>query len=380
MRLGVHQWQDAYHLLGSSQVSDGDIYVRSAVLRFHSVPVGELPPPAPRDCFGRGELIEKVIGLAENLKPVALIGAGGIGKTSIALTVLHHHRIRERFGENRRFIRCDQFPASPTNFLARLSEVIGAGDKNPEDLTPLRPSLSSKEMLLVLDNAESILDPKGTSAEEIYSMVDELCQFETISLCITSRIRTVPPRCKRPEIPILSIDAARDIFYNIYGDSGKSNIIDNLLKRLDLHALSITLLATTASHNAWDYARLTKEWATQRAHVLQTDHNQSLAATIELSLASPTFLSLGSNARDILGVVAFFPQGIDEKNLDWLFPTIPNRTDIFDILCSVFGVSDQRLCHDVGTNPRLCRSPRSTIIPTPLCGQRPLFQPFVGQS
>jgi tetratricopeptide (TPR) repeat protein len=310
---------------------------RSAVLYFHSIPLGELPPPAPRDCFGRDDLIEKVVGFAENLKPVALIGAGGIGKTSIALTVLHHNRIEERFGDNRRFVRCDQFPASPTHLLARISRAIGAGVENPDDLTPLRPFLSSKEVLIILDNAESILDPKGPDAEEIYSVVDELCQFKTVCLLITSRITTVPPRCKRPEILTLSMEAACDIFYDIYGDRGRSSIVNNLLERLDFHALSITLLATTACHNAWDYDRLSMEWDTQRAQVLQTDYNKSLAATIKLSLqvASPTFCSLGPDAHDLLGVVAFFPQGIDEKNLSWLFPTISNGKDIFDKFCTL---------------------------------------------
>ena len=302
-------------------------------LCFQSILLGESPPPAPRDCFGRGGLVEKAIALAENLEPIALIGAGGIGKTSIALTILHHNRIKKRFGENRRFIRCDQFPASRAHFRARLSKVIGAGVENPGDLTPLRPFLSSKDMFIVLDNAESILDPKGTSAEEIYSVVCELCQFETICLCITSRIRTVPLRCKRPEISPLSMAAARDIFYGIYGDNERSNIIDHLIKRLDFHALSITLLATVASHNAWDHDRLAKEWDTQRAHILQTDYNESLAATIELSLASPTFHSLGPSARDLLQVVAFFPQGVDEKNLEWLFPSISDRKNIFDKFC-----------------------------------------------
>jgi tetratricopeptide (TPR) repeat protein len=295
------------------------------------VPVGELPPPSPRDCFGRDDLIEEVVGLAENLEPVALIGAGGIGKTSIALTVLHHDRIKERFGENRRFIRCDQFPASPTHFLARLSKVVGAGTENPEDLTPLRPTLSSKEMLIILDNAESVIDPQGTDASEINSMVDELCQFQNICILITSRITTVPPHCKRPSIPTLSMEAACDIFYGIYGNHTKSGIINDLLHRLGFHALSIKLLATATSHNGWDHDQLVGEWDVQRARVLQTVYNESLAATIELSLNSPTFRSLGPVARDLLAVVAFFPQGIDEKNFDWLFPTISNRKNLFNL-------------------------------------------------
>ena len=292
--------------------------------------LGELPPPAPEIFFGRSELVETIVDLAQRFTSIALTGTGGIGKTSIILTALDDYRIKRRFGDSRLFIRCDRLTPSHTHFLRKLSEVTGAGVENPEDLSPLRRYLSSKKMIIVLDNAESILGLPEASAQEIHTIVDELSQFKNICLAITSRISTLPSNCKIIEIPTLSMDAGHETFYRIYKRSEQSDQINEILKELDFHPLSLTLLATVAQQNGWIAKRLRAEWERQRTRVLRARNLGSLAAAIELSLASPMFQELGSDAREVLEVVAFFPQGVNEDNVDGLFPTISDGPGMFD--------------------------------------------------
>jgi hypothetical protein len=82
-------------------------------------------------------------------------------------------------------------------------------------------------------------------------------------------------------------------FIGLYKRRGRSDSVDDISKQLEFHALSVTLLATVAQQNKWGIERLVGEWKGRRTDTLQTEHRSSLAATIELSLASPMFKELG---------------------------------------------------------------------------------------
>ena len=281
------------------------------------------------------EIVSGIVSSTEKFKSIALIGTGGIGKTSIILTVLDHHEIKEQFNENRFFIPCDQLPPTPSraHLLRKLSEVIGAGVETPEDLSSLRPYLISKKMIIVLDNAESILGP---NTREIYGIVNELNRYNNIFLAITSRnSNAIPSPCETIEIPILSMKAGHDTFYEIHKLGEQSDEINNILKELDFHPLSITLLANAAKGNKWTTKKLVTRWVQQRTGVLQTPTMGSLGEAIELSLESPAFQGLGSDARDVLGVVAFFPQGVNEDDDDGVFSIIPDGPRMLDTFCSL---------------------------------------------
>ena len=45
------------------------------------------------------------------------------------------------------------------------------------------------------------------------------------------------------------------------------------------------------------------------------------------------FQELGHDARSFLEVIAFLPQGVNEKNVSWFFPTISNVLSILDGFC-----------------------------------------------
>lgn len=122
-----------------------------------------------------------MVGDVKQLKPTALTGPGGTGKTIIELAALHHEQIKQKFLDQRRSIHCDEFTTSLEYFLGRLSSVLGAGLEVVIRSSP--PKKLIKDLpgptILVLNNVETIFDSLWFT-DELWSR-DEHCWWEIIN-------------------------------------------------------------------------------------------------------------------------------------------------------------------------------------------------------
>ena len=101
---------------------------------------------------------------------------------------------------------------------------------------------------------------------------------------------------------------------------------NTFFEQLDFHPLPIIHLAIVANQNRWSLAYLTQKWDKQWTDAFRMRHNRSLGMAVELSLSSPMFTALRPDVRGTLESTVFFPQGVDESNLGWLFRRSPTST------------------------------------------------------
>ena len=288
-------------------------------------------PQAPANFLGRGAILEDLLNFAERSASLTLFGPGGIGKTAIALTLLHHNRIAAKFGEHRHFIPCDYLENSVDSFLNCLSDAIGV--PRPADMTQFSSSLEIlPPSILVLDGVDSILDPQASEATEITTTIEELGRYPGLCLLATSRMDAKIPDFRHMEVSTLPVDVARGVFHGHCGLGG-SSAIDGLLAELDFHPLSITLLAGAVRNSGWDEPALLQEWNDGGTSILRESDARSLRGTIESILSTPTIQGLGTTTRKTLEAIAAHPDGVKEVKLEVMFPEISGVWEAVNALC-----------------------------------------------
>ena len=257
-----------------------------------------------------------------------------MGKTTIALSLLHQARILTRFNHRRYFMRCHDLKSSLDGFLDRLSETIGTRDL--KGMEQFRSHLSGlPRRILVLDGVECILDPLAPGAAGITSAIEKLSRCQNLCLLLTSKMDVRIAGLRRIKVPKLSANGAQNVFYSRCGLE-RSAQVDNILEELDSHPLSIDPLASAASENDWDEATLLGAWEGGKVSILKACGRQNLEDNIKSVLATPTTQIRGMAALETLRALAAQRSDVRESELESMFPEIAGIGDAADALCKVF--------------------------------------------
>ena len=88
------------------------------------------PPLAPT-IYRREAGVDEYVGALQDTptsKAFAICGTGGIGKTTLALNVLHHANLDERFGDRRFFVPCENI-STVDALVIKIVDVLIVGDR-----------------------------------------------------------------------------------------------------------------------------------------------------------------------------------------------------------------------------------------------------------
>ncbi|KAJ7495356.1 hypothetical protein FB451DRAFT_1478078 [Mycena latifolia] len=277
-----------------------------------------LLPSEPKIFHGRDSEVSAIIhAFGQGTPRHAILGAGGMGKTSIARAVIHHPVITSRYKEHRFFVGCD----SASNNV-QLAALIGGyvGLEPAKDLT--RPVIHhfshGLPCLLILDNLETVWEPAESRAE-VEKFLGLLADIPHLALVITMRGAERPAniRWTRPFLePLqpLAQDAARKTFVDITDDGYLLEDIDKILNLTDNMPLAIDLMAHLVDVEG--VPSVLHRWETGKTSLGSEGHDKgsNLDVSIFLSLASPRITSV-PQAKDLLGLLSILPDGLSDIEL-----------------------------------------------------------------
>ncbi|KAG0693022.1 hypothetical protein DFH29DRAFT_1007768 [Suillus ampliporus] len=83
------------------------------------------PPSRPSMFYGRDDLVAELTNLVVNDEHIALIGPGGMGKSSLAKAILNEKHVQQKFTDRRYFVTYDSLDPSTITFDAFMTRFAG---------------------------------------------------------------------------------------------------------------------------------------------------------------------------------------------------------------------------------------------------------------
>ena len=164
-----------------------------------AIPVPEVverPPDVPvplANAVGRSDVIAALAAQLKLHRFVTVLGPGGIGKTTVAVAVANE--LLGSFRDGVRFV--DLAPLTdPLLVPSALAALLGIAIGSDKPVTSLISFLRDKELLVVLDSCEHVIEAAATLAEEIFKSTKRIHVLATSREALRAegeRVHRLPP-------------------------------------------------------------------------------------------------------------------------------------------------------------------------------------------
>jgi predicted ATPase/DNA-binding CsgD family transcriptional regulator len=214
----------------------------------------EIPHKSLTSFVGRESETAEVAGLLDRHRLVTVTGPGGVGKTRLSLEVAR--RAADQFADGVRLVDLTAVQGN-VQVAAHLMTVLGVRDRPgvaPPEL--LAEELAARQMLLVLDNCEHVLDAAAEVCGFLLRAVDDVrilaTSREQLWVDGEARYRLSPLRlpasadaqeASRSEAVELFTERALSADPRFSLDGGNAPLVSRVVERLDGVPLAIELAA-----------------------------------------------------------------------------------------------------------------------------------------
>ncbi|KAJ7596255.1 hypothetical protein C8J56DRAFT_397504 [Mycena floridula] len=269
----------------------------------------------------------------------ALLGTGGMGKSSLALKVMRDPRLLAVYPEyDQLWFPCVQ----ATSFSLFLDTIHSALDITSDTKNTLNDILnelrSSKPLLLLFDNFETPWNIVGARGE-IAQFLRDVDAIPHIALFITMRATIAP--CEEiiwteMRIKPLDVEASRRLYIEIDTKAREDQKLSELLEMLGNMPLAVKLMARQGKSTGCTVEELMKSYSKIGTAMLGpsegSDPQNSVSISISMSLDNSQ-IKLEPNAVVLLCRISLLPTGTSFQTLQiWWASDIPNLQNALQAL------------------------------------------------
>ncbi|THV04103.1 TPR-like protein [Dendrothele bispora CBS 962.96] len=310
-------------MFAGNQTIKGDSGLSSDTKKITADMIASATPAVPIVFKGREELVEQGVAILcqQALRFLAILGAGGMGKTSLALHIMDSDLVQKKFGERCYFMPCELFAdaESLVQGLIHVMELTMQENQSKQKILFNHLQSAHGDLLIVFDNFETPWN-HGNSRIGVKNILEKIAKCRKVFLIITMRGPDGPGDIPwerlgdQSGIPTLSPVPAKEAFKAFAGNKLQSSDesesqIDSLLYQIEYVPLAIRLSAQHVKKIPLE--ALINMWVKDKTSVLTEGRVPGRLTSVSFSIdLSLQIFKIEGKTLNLLSAISFLPDGI----------------------------------------------------------------------